>query len=415
MTKESGVYPRHTKRCPRTAGKRGYAPHRCTGTWSYVIDVGRDANNERRQETKGGFPTKKDAVEQRRKRLGELRTRTGEAYGTTVAAYLEQWLSWKRGLRDTTRVSYRGHLDHYLIPALGQYRLVDLERRPELIEDWVSSLTIGMKGKPLAPASVRRVYSTLRSALNSAVKRRMLSHNPALAVELPETRLYRPVVWDAQQVGVFLDAIQGHRLYALFALTILTGLRRGEALGLRWEDVDYDQGVLYVRQQVIAAGKNITLGPPKTKAGERTVALSEATVALLQQHQSRQRRERLQWGEAWQDTGLVFTYEDGRMVRPDSLTYMFRKVGDGRGAASHPAAQPAAHQREPRARGGRPDEGRQRTTRALAGVHDLGALHRRRARRGEGRRRADRERRPAARDTGRGRRVSADVSAEPLK
>ncbi|HWL35371.1 MAG TPA: tyrosine-type recombinase/integrase [Frankiaceae bacterium] len=331
MTKESGVYQRHTRHCPRTAGKRGYAPHRCTGTWSYVIDVGRDAKNERRQETKGGFPTKKDAVEQRRKRLGELRTRTGEAHGTTVAAYLEQWLSWKRGLRDTTRVSYRGHLDHYLIPALGQYRLVDLERRPELIEEWVSSLAVGMKGKPLAPASVRRIYSTLRSALNSAVKRRMLSHNPALTVELPETVHYRPVVWDAQQVGVFLDAIQGHRLYALFALTILTGLRRGEALGLRWEDVDYDQGVLYVRQQVTAAGREIKVCPPKTKAGERTVALSEATVALLRQHQARQRRERLQWGEAWHDTGLVFTYEDGRMVRPDSLTYVFRKLATDAG------------------------------------------------------------------------------------
>jgi integrase len=163
---------------------------------------------------------------------------------------------------------------------------------------------------------------------------------PPLAVELPETVRYRPVVWDAQQVGVFLDAIQGHRLYALLALTILTGLRRGEALGLRWEGVDYDEGVLYVRQQVIAAGKNITLGPPKTKAGERTVALSEATLAILQQHQARQRRERLQWGEAWQDTGLVFTYEDGRMLRPDGLTYVFRKLRRRR-AASHPTAQPA--------------------------------------------------------------------------
>jgi hypothetical protein len=214
MTKESGVYQRHSRRCPRNAGGRGYAPHRCTGMWSYVIDVGRDANNERRQEKKGGFPTKREAVEQRRKRLGELRTRTGEAYGTTVAAYLEQWLSWKRGLRDSTRLSYRQHLDDYLVPALGQYRLADLERRPELIEQVFSNLVTGVSGKPLSPASVRRIYSTLRSALNSAVKRRMLAHNPALHVELPRTALYRPVVWDAQQVGIFLGAIQGHRLYA---------------------------------------------------------------------------------------------------------------------------------------------------------------------------------------------------------
>lgn len=186
------------------------------------------------------------------------------------------------------------------------------------------------------------------------------------------------------------NAPQDHRLYALFALTILTGLRRGEALGLRWEDVDYNQGVLYVRQQVTAAGRVIKVCLPKTKAGERTVALSEATVVLLRQHQARQRRERLQWGEAWHDTGLVFTYEDGRMVRPDSLTYVFRKMTTEAGLPRIRLHKPAAHLREPRARGGRPNEGRQRTARALAGVHDLGALHRRRARRGEGRGREDR-------------------------
>jgi integrase len=331
MTKESGVYQRHSRRCPRNAGGRGYAPHRCTGTWSYVIDVGRDANNERRQETKGGFPTKREAVEQRRKRLGELRTRTGEAYGTTVAAYLEQWLSWKRGLRDSTRLSYRQHLDDYLVPALGQYRLADLERRPELIEQMFSNLVTGVSGKPLSPASVRRIYSTLRSALNSAVKRRMLAHNPALHVELPRTALYRPVVWDAQQVGIFLDAIQGHRLYALYGVVVLTGLRRGEALGLRWQDVDLDEGVLHVRQQVVAVGTEVRIGPPKTKAGERTVALSEATVAMLREHQAWQRRERLAWGEAWHDSGHVFTYEDGRMLRPDHVTHLFRRLAKDAG------------------------------------------------------------------------------------
>lgn len=326
MTKESGVYQRHTKRCPRNAGGRGYAPHRCTGMWSYVIDVGRDAHNERRQETKGGFATKREAVEQRRKRLGELRTRTGEAYGTTVAAYLEQWLSWKRGLRDSTRLSYRQHLDDYLVPALGRYRLAELERRPELIEQMFSNLVTGVSGKPLSPASVRRIYSTLRSALNSAVKRRMLAHNPALHVELPQTAMYRPVVWDAQQVGIFLDATKGHRLYALFGVIVLTGLRRGEAIGLRWADVDLDQALLHVRQQVVAVGREVRIGPPKTKAGERSVALSNATVAMLREHQARQRRERLMWGEAWHDSGHVFTYEDGRMLRPDHVTHLFRRL-----------------------------------------------------------------------------------------
>lgn len=115
-------------------------------------------------------------------------------------------------------------------------------------------------------------------------------------------------------------------LYALYGVVVLTGLRRGEALGLRWADVDLDEGVLHVRQQVVAVGTEVRIGPPKTKAGERTVALSEATVAMLREHQARQRPERLMWGEAWHDSGHVFTYEDGRMLRPDHVTHLFRRL-----------------------------------------------------------------------------------------
>jgi integrase len=324
MRNETGVYQRHTRRCPSEAGGRGYAPHKCTGTWTYVIDVGRDSNSNRVQEKKGGFQTRQDARSARAARMRELRGRTADAYSITVAEYLDLWLSRKRALRESTRVIYRRHIDDYLGPRLGSLRLVDLERHPDHIEDFFTDLTIGKSGKPLSPASVRRIYGTLRGALNTAVKKKLLAYNPALSVELPATEPSKARVWDAEQAGRFLDYVRDDRLYALYLLVVMAGLRRGEVVGLRWEDVRFDTGYLRVAQQVVEVGGQLYVGPPKTKAGERMVALDPDTVAVLKAHRAAQLRERLAWGEGWHDTGLVFTREDGQMLKPAAVTIGFR-------------------------------------------------------------------------------------------
>lgn len=124
MRNETGVYLRHTRRCPSQSG--GPVPHKCTGTWTYVIDVGRDSNGNRVQEKKGGFASKQDAKATRAARMRELRGRTADAYSITVREYLDLWLSRKRALRESTRVIYRRHIDDYLGPRLGSLRLVDL-------------------------------------------------------------------------------------------------------------------------------------------------------------------------------------------------------------------------------------------------------------------------------------------------
>lgn len=324
MRNETGVYQRHTRRCPSEAGGPGYAKHRCTGTWTYVIDVGRDSNSNRVQEKKGGFQKKEDARTARADRLRELRGRTADAYSITVGEYLELWLSRKRGLRESTRRCYQHHIDDYLAPRIGALRLVDLERRPDHIEDFFTDLTVGVKGKPLSPASIRRIYGTLRGALNTAVKKKLLAYNPALSVELPATEASKARVWDAEQAGRFLDFVKNDRLYALYLLVIMAGLRRGEAVGLRWEDVQLDTGYLRIAQQVVEVAGKVYIGPPKTKAGERAVALDPDTVAVLRAHRAAQMRERLAWGEAWTDTGLVFTREDGQMLQPAAVTIRFR-------------------------------------------------------------------------------------------
>ena len=150
--------------------------------------------------------------------------------------------------------------------------------------------------RPLTAARIRRLHATLGSALGSALKCKLLSHNPAVHVELANGRRPKAVVWSddrvaawrrtgvrpvvavgtAQQAGTFVDAASEHRLYPMFRLIAYRGLRRGEAVGLRWQDVDLDAGVVRNTQQVIQLGWATEVGDPKTDSGARTSTLDRA-------------------------------------------------------------------------------------------------------------------------------------------
>jgi integrase len=111
-------------------------------------------------------------------------------------------------------------------------------------------------------------------------------------------------------------------------LIALRGLRRGEAAGLRWIDIDLDQRVVMIEQQRIAYGRTVAVGPPKTRASRRTIALDRMTVRLLRAHLRRQRAEAKAAGVAWSDTGFVFTTPDGAGLHPDWITRRFRRLVD---------------------------------------------------------------------------------------
>lgn len=183
-----------------------------------------------------------------------------------------------------------------------------------------------------------RIHATLRSALNSAVMRRLIPWNPALHVELPAAEKHRTTVWSPQQFGQFLDATSDDRLYAFFHLVGLTGRRRGEALGLRWSDVDLDIGCLHVEQQLLESGGRHYFGPPKTWSGTRVEPLDAGSIEVLRGHNRRQANERMAWGAAWSDSGLVSAKENGEHLRPDHLTHLFRRLAlKGEASADPPA------------------------------------------------------------------------------
>jgi integrase len=201
-------------------------------------------------------------------------------------------------------------------------------------------------GGPNTAASLARIRATLRTALNAAPQHGLIAANPACRVELPPTRRPKAVVWTstrieewrrtgirppvavwtAGQTGQFLYAIRAHRLYAAYHLIALRGLRRGEAAGLRWCDLDLDAGVATISQQLQQYDGHMVIGPPKTARSERTIALDRTTVAALRRHRQMQALERIDGGPSYQDSGFVFTGLRGDPMAPDRLTRTFRRL-----------------------------------------------------------------------------------------
>ncbi|WP_233617616.1 tyrosine-type recombinase/integrase [Actinomadura sp. WAC 06369] len=180
--------------------------------------------------------------------------------------------------------------------------------------------------------------------MNAAIRQGLIGDNPASRVELPVARRPRVVVWTAARVvhwqrtgerppvavwtaaqtAEFLHAIREHRLYAAFHLIALRGLRRGEAAGLRWCDVDLDQRVAVISQQIQQHQGYLTACPPKTATSARVIALDRTTVAALRAHRERQQGEQRQAGVDYRDSGYVFTAPDGDPLAPVRLTRLFQ-------------------------------------------------------------------------------------------
>jgi integrase len=202
------------------------------------------------------------------------------------------------------------------------------------------------RGQPPTPGTLHRIRATLRAALNAAIREGLRPDNPARNVELPGPRRphaevwtdqrttawreqgQRPIVavWTVQQLSTFLNQVTNDRLSAMWWLIALRGLRRGEAAGLRWCDVDLDVGTLTIAQQRIAYGATVHVGPPKTAASRRTIALDRTTVRLLREHRGRQQTERTAAGGQWQASNYLFTTPDGSPLHPDWLTRRFRRL-----------------------------------------------------------------------------------------
>ncbi|WP_089106924.1 tyrosine-type recombinase/integrase [Streptomyces hyaluromycini] len=274
----------------------------------------------------------------------------------SLAAYLTYWLEnvAAHHLRETTHTRYTAVVEQYLIPGLGRKKLAKLTAKD--VRTWLNALRIVCQccergtdaghdpqaqasrrprccaigqccRKRLSPVTLAYIHSVLKSALEHAVREEEIPRNVARNVRTgtPRPRRFNPL--SADEARRFLTAAQGHRHAALFELALRTGLRKGELLGLRWEDLNLDAGTATIRRtlQRTRTGGLTTL-PTKTISSERRIALPVSCVASLRAHRGHQACEKKKAGADWQGSGHVFTRSGGHPIEPATLTRHFNAL-----------------------------------------------------------------------------------------
>lgn len=283
----------------------------------------------RRRDSLGTFDRKKHADAVLRRAVGSIEEGVYVApTKMTTGGFLDAWIEERRSqLRPTTWRSYRIALDTYVIPTIGGVLLQKLIAGHIATMEGDLLLKGGRDGKGLAPSTVRGVHAVLGRALRTAARRDLIVRNPMEKVDPPRVPRYQWTTWSAEQLRAFLDAIKGERFYSAYHLAAATGMRRGEVLGLRWQDSDLQTATLAIQQKLTSPGYgHLCFGEPKTKAGRRSIPLDPTTLAVLKEHRKVQAAEKLAWGPGWNDLGLVFTREDGSPVLPDRFSDRFEHL-----------------------------------------------------------------------------------------
>ena len=300
--------------------------------WYVVVDLPRGAEGERRQKWHGGYQTKKAAEAVRARLVHELTT---GFYVEPSRMLLSEWLvdHWlpvhKTRVKKTTYRAYRSAIVHHVNPRLGGVAIGKLTAQMlnGLYQQLLADGRCDGEGG-LAPATVSNIHVVLRKALADAEDAGLIPRNPAVKAKPPRPKSQGGELryWTPGELSQFLELIEGHRLEAAFHLLAMTGARRGEVAGLRWVDVDLDGTRITIRQALLNGDGEVYVSSPKSYRG-RTVDLDQATADKLREHHDRQQLEKAAT-RRWEDSGYVFTWEDGSALNPSTLTRAFRWIVD---------------------------------------------------------------------------------------
>jgi integrase len=307
-----------TKSGPQPRAGRGQVIKRVSksGEASYLVRVpnGRNANGSRKYLSQTVY-TRKDADKLLTKWLRD--TDQGlviEPSAITLNTYLDKWLEAARPrLGARTYSDYVKDSARYIRPTLGQRRLDQIKPLD------VQTLYGGLEQRGLGANTIRRVHATLSGALGQAVKWQMLPYNPAKGAQRPKVKRKEMQALDVAQAQTFRQAAAETRWGALFTFALSTGMRPGEYLALRWQDVDWQGGAVRVQQALVQADGRWQFGEPKTPQSRRTIPLPPSLTVLLREHQKQQAEERLACGPDYASHGLVFANARGEPLDQHNL------------------------------------------------------------------------------------------------
>ena len=308
----------------RRAKGSGSVRQRGKASWEIRYDSPPDANGNIKKIHESVRGSRRDAEKALRDRLtfvesGSYVPKSQE----TVSEFMDRWFITYVVTNTTasTQRGYQGAIKRYITPTLGRIALQSLQ--PGHIQEMYAELL----ARGLSPRTVLHTHRILRGALNHAMKWGVLTRNPADAATAPRPKDEELEMWDVATIHRFLEAARVTPYHDIYHLAILTGMRRGELLGLHWDHISIEERWLSVATTLQRInGKGLVIGTPKTKKSRRTIALSQEAVLLLKSVQIRQIEQRLAAGPMWRDHGYVFCQTDGKPLHPDKVSNVFRHI-----------------------------------------------------------------------------------------
>lgn len=318
------------KRRGRRANGEGTITRRKDGLWQAAISVPHPDGTVRRRYL---YNRDRDRL---RERLNELAYKVDKGVpvpdgSITAGEYLDQWLTEvaAKQVRASTYTGYETNVRLHIKPLIGSKKLAKLTARD------VRQMIEALRSKPLSRGTgtmsdraVQYVHATLRAALEQACREELIPRNVAKLVQASVRDAQRHEPYSPEESKRLLVQAQRHRLHALWVLLVMLGMRRGEALAVRWADVDLDAGTVAVLGSLQRVGHQLQRVPTKTRGSLRTIPLPAPCVEALRSHRARQHSDRLAAGTRWVETDLVFTTKHGTPIEPRTVNRMFRALTD---------------------------------------------------------------------------------------
>lgn len=303
----------------RRGNGEGSIYQRSDGRWTASITL--EGEGRKRKSFYG--KTRKEVQEQlkialREQQQGMLMTTPQQ----TVAQFLTQWLEdHKAAIRIRSYERYEELIRLHIIPVLGHHQL------QKLTPQHVQAFYTKKLKEGLSSSTVNSLHAMLHKALDDAVRWNIVARNVCDAVKPPRRAYHEIQPLSMEQAQQLLVTAKGHSLEALFVLALTTGMRRGEILALKWQDLDFSQNMLQVRRIFTRMpGNRYIEAKPKTEKSRRSILLTPAVVSLLKQHRTRQIEAKLKAGPEWQEHDLVFCTSLGTPLNPTKVVARFKTL-----------------------------------------------------------------------------------------
>ena len=308
----------------RRANGEGNIRRRKDGRWEGRYTAGHDPETGKQIFKNVLGKTQAEVKEKLKKALEEAKkidfTRTGKY---TVEMWMEEWFEnvCKIKVRASSHQTYRGYIDHHIAPYIGDIPLeklstMDLQKlyRKLMTKGRVERIESEKQSKGLSAKTVRNINQVISSAMDFAVAQKIISVNPCKAVALPKVEHKEMKTIPAEQLEAFLREARETGVYEMYYIELATGLRRGELLGLKWQDIDWKNGIIKVRRQVARVDGEIVEAPLKTKNSYRAVTISQQAIEVLKTQKAKTNDE------------YVFASPNGGPISPDSVNNMLKRV-----------------------------------------------------------------------------------------